>query len=136
MFSQFGSKGLRFVTASKDGSALVAQAKASLTEGGHFADLLSRLNQGSKKPEVQQEESEVSDSVQGKRKADELDSEAGLAKPERQKKKSKKNKTEIVDPMPATTEPVQAVEPATTEEDKPTPLARPVISRNAYVLLL
>lgn len=44
IFSKFGSKGLAFVTASKDGSAEVLRDKHNLTEGNHFAGLLQKLN--------------------------------------------------------------------------------------------
>lgn len=48
IFSKFGSKGLSFVTASKDGSVQVMKDRNSLTEGGHFAGLLERLNAANK----------------------------------------------------------------------------------------
>lgn len=51
IFSTFGSKGLSFVTASKDGSAEVLRERNSMTEGGHFAGLLEKLNAANKKSE-------------------------------------------------------------------------------------
>ena len=44
IFSTFGSKGLRFVTAATDGTAEALAAKARATEGKDFASLLARLN--------------------------------------------------------------------------------------------
>lgn len=48
IFSKFGSKGLSFVTASKDGSVEVLRDRHNKTEGGHFAGLLERLNAANK----------------------------------------------------------------------------------------
>ena len=44
IFSTFGSKGLRFVTAATDGTAEALAAKARATEGKDYASLLARLN--------------------------------------------------------------------------------------------
>ena len=146
VFSQFGSKaGLRFVTASKDGSALVAATKANKTEGGHFADLLSRLNKAKEekveaKAEVDkiEEEGEVK---KGKRKAEDQDpvAEGDLSKAERKKRKKEK-KAALAAAESVVEEAEQDLkEAAIIQESKPDVIIPPVaraaiLSRNACVL--
>ena len=134
VFSKFGSKGLRFVTASKDGSEEVMRVKASKTEGGEFAGLLARLNAERQAAAAAVEVAEVTPADS----AAPIESDGQEQVQEKKSKKRKRQAVEMDSPISvSSTQATPAVEP---ERAAPTtvvtPIERPASGRNAYVLTL